>query len=95
MDGLEAIFVKSKKGQSTDFAKNLALLWGSHSQAGRSGLTIKAIVSAAMAIADRKGVDALSMRNVAEKVGAGTMSLYTHVPGKSELIELMVDTSYG
>ena len=87
--------MKSKKGQPADFAKNLALLWGSHSQEGRSGLTIKAIVSAAMAIADRKGVDALSMRNVAETLGAGTMSLYTHVPGKSELIELMFDTAYG
>jgi hypothetical protein len=44
-----------------------ALLWGSQTSAGRSGLTLKAIVTAAMDIADTEGVDALAMRNVAER----------------------------
>ena len=35
------------------------------------------------------------MRNVAERLGVGTMSLYTHVPGKTDLIDLMFDTAYG
>lgn len=35
------------------------------------------------------------MRRVAEWLGAGTMSLYTHVPGKAELIDLMFDAAYG
>jgi AcrR family transcriptional regulator len=48
-----------------------------------------------MEIADREGVEALSMRHVAERLGVGTMSLYTHVPGKMELVELMFDTAYG
>ncbi|PKO13497.1 MAG: TetR/AcrR family transcriptional regulator [Chloroflexi bacterium HGW-Chloroflexi-10] len=72
----------------------LALLWGSQTEAGRSGLTVKAIVTAAIEIADANGVEALSMRSVAEQVGAGVMSLYTHVPGKTELIDLMIDTAY-
>ncbi len=78
-----------------DPARSLALLWGSQTEAGRSGLTLKAIVAAAIDIADTDGVDALSMRNVAERLGVGTMSLYTHVPGKTDLIDLMFDTAYG
>src|SRR5688500_15419831 len=73
----------------------LALLWGSQTNAGRSGLTLKAIINAAIELADAEGVDALSMRNVAVRLGVGAMSLYTHVPGKTELIELMFDSAYG
>lgn len=79
----------------TDPARSLALLWGSQTEAGRSGLTLKAIVAAAMDIADTYSVDALSMRKVAQHLGVGTMSLYTHVPGKADLIDLMFDTAYG
>jgi AcrR family transcriptional regulator len=70
-------------------------IWESQTEAGRSGLTLKAIVAAAIDIADTNGVDALSMRKVAERLGVGTMSLYTHVPGKADLIDLMFDTVYG
>ncbi|MFC7716310.1 TetR/AcrR family transcriptional regulator C-terminal domain-containing protein [Nonomuraea recticatena] len=35
------------------------------------------------------------MRRVAEKLGVGTMSLYTYVPGKPELLDVMLDTVYG
>lgn len=84
-----------KKLPPADLTRGLALLWGSQTNAGRSGLTLKAIVAAAMEIADTGGLEALSMRRVAEQLGAGTMSLYTHVPGKIELIDLMVDTAYG
>ncbi len=79
----------------TDPARSLALLWGSQTEAGRSGLTLKAIVAAAIDISDTYGVDALSMRKVAQHLGVGTMSLYTHVPGKADLIDLMFDTAYG
>ena len=35
------------------------------------------------------------MRMVAEQLKVGTMSLYTHVPGKGELTDLMFDSVYG
>jgi AcrR family transcriptional regulator len=92
---LEKLSVKQKKLSSTDPARSVALLWASQTEAGRSGLTLKAIVAAAIDIADTNGIDALSMRNVAERLGVGTMSLYTHVPGKNDLIDLMFDTAYG
>ena len=89
------MLVSHKNLPPADPARSLALLWGSQTEAGRSGLTLKAIVTAAIDIADTDGVDALSMRNVAERLGAGTMSLYTHVPGKTDLVDLMFDTTYG
>ncbi len=85
----------SKKKTTADPMRRLALLWGSQTEAGRSGLTVKMIVEAAIAIADAQGVDALSMRNVADKLNVGTMSLYTHIPGKEELLDLMLDTVCG
>jgi len=45
-------------------------------------LTVRAIFDAAIGLADAEGIDAQSMRAIAERLGAGTMSLYTHVPGK-------------
>nr|WP_275402558.1 TetR/AcrR family transcriptional regulator [Streptomyces sp. SID13031] len=73
----------------------MALLWGSHSKPGRSGLTVRAIVGAAVELADATGLEAVSMRLIAEQLKVGTMSLYTHVPGKGELTDLMFDSVYG
>ncbi len=46
-------------------------------------LDIDQIVEAAIALADAEGLAALSMRKVAERLGVGTMSLYTYVPGQA------------
>ncbi|AUX21918.1 TetR family transcriptional regulator [Sorangium cellulosum] len=86
---------REREGRVADPARSLALLWGSHGKPGRSGLTVRAIVEAAIALADASGLDAVSMRQLADVLQVGTMSLYTHVPGKVELTELMVDTVYG
>lgn len=53
------------------------------------------IVRTAMEIADAEGMAALSMRRVATELGAATMSLYRHVPGKDDLIVLMIDEAIG
>lgn len=45
----------------------------------------------AVALADRDGIDALTMRGLAEELGAGAMSLYYHVPNKDALLDGMVD----
>ncbi|MET7281892.1 TetR/AcrR family transcriptional regulator [Kribbella sp. NPDC005582] len=84
-----------KKVAAADPARSLALLWGSHTKPGRSGLTVRAIVDAAIELADAEGLEAVSMRVIAERLKAGTMTLYTHVPGKAELTDLMFDHVYG
>jgi AcrR family transcriptional regulator len=74
------------------------LLWNPPSPpAGRGPrprTSLSEVVDAGVAIADAEGLDALSMRKVASQLGIGAMSLYTYVPGRSELIELMIDRVY-
>lgn len=70
----------------------LQLMWTPSTRVGRSGVTVAALIEAAVALADEHGLDALTMRAVAERVGVGTMTLYGYVPGKTELLELMLDT---
>ncbi|MFC9555473.1 TetR/AcrR family transcriptional regulator C-terminal domain-containing protein [Rhodococcus sp. NPDC056960] len=80
-----------------DPARTMEMLWGggsapvSRPRNGKPGLTLDRIVEAAVAVADAEGLDAVSMRRLAAELGTGAMSLYTHVPGKSELVEVMLD----
>jgi AcrR family transcriptional regulator len=79
-------------------ARAMELLWGTKpapSRGRKPGMTVERIVAAAIAIADAEGLDALSMRRVADALGVGTMSLYRYLPGKAELYELMLDAAIG
>ena len=83
-----------------DPARSMALLWRDPAPAGprrgpRAGLDVDRIVAAAVALADAEGLAALSMRRVAAELGVGAMTLYTHVPGKGELVDLMLDAVLG
>lgn len=79
-----------------DDAQLLTLLWrGDETPSRRSGLTVGRIVDAGIELADVHGLDVLSMRRVADHLGVGTMSLYTYVPGKRELVLLMIDQVFG
>ncbi|MFW5415694.1 TetR/AcrR family transcriptional regulator [Nocardiopsis sp. CNT-189] len=81
-----------------DPGRTLGLLWGTKEQPRRGPrpkLTVPQIAAAAIRVADEDGLDALSMRRVAERLEVVPMSLYTYVPGKHELIDLMLDTVIG
>jgi AcrR family transcriptional regulator len=87
-------------GGGGDPARSMALLWRDHLETPRGrgprpGLTVDRIVRAAVEIADADGLAALSMRRVADRLGVGTMSLYTYVPAKAELVDLMFDAVSG
>lgn len=51
------------------------------------GLTKDRIVDAAIKLIERDGLDAVSMRKLATELGAGTMSLYNHIPNKAALLD--------
>lgn len=77
----------------------LALLWQEPSATKRRkgpvrSVTVAQIVDAALLLADEQGLAAVTMRAVAERVGVSAMSIYTYVPGKPELLDLMVDARY-
>jgi len=57
----------------------------------RRSLSREAIVTQALAILDAEGLDAVSMRRVADALGTGPASLYAHVANKEELLELLID----
>lgn len=58
-------------------------------------LTREQIVSAAIGLVDREGLDALSMRGLAAELSVGTMTLYYHVDDKSALYDLILDAVMG
>ena len=73
-----------------------ALIWLREEPSSRRPSHTRAdIARAALAIADEDGYEALSMRRVAERLGAGTMTLYHYVRNKDELITLMADEVMG
>lgn len=75
----------------------IELLWNPPEPASRGPrqrLSLGEIVRTAMEIAGREGYDGLSMRKVAAELGVGAMSLYTYVPGRDELFELMIDRAW-
>lgn len=74
----------------------LDALWGrrgSGSRGPRRGLSIDAVVAAAIRLADSDGLEAVSMARVAEELGFTTMSLYRYVTSKDELLQLMWNAS--
>lgn len=76
------------------------LLWRSHPAAPepsrrgpRSRLTPDDVVTAATALADAGGLDAVRVRDLAAALGISTMSVYTHVNSREDLLVLMVDAA--
>ena len=90
--------MSTTRGSRGDATRTMELLWGMAPQPTprpKPGLNVDAVVDAAVALADAEGIDAVAMRRVADKLGVGAMSLYTYVPGKAELVDLMLDRVYG
>ncbi|WP_342447638.1 TetR/AcrR family transcriptional regulator C-terminal domain-containing protein [Micromonospora sp. S4605] len=69
---------------------------GGHMPARRTrgqnaGLTRQAILRAALVLADREGLKALSMRRIGQELGVEAMSLYQHVADKDALLDGLVE----
>jgi AcrR family transcriptional regulator len=81
-----------------DPARSIALLWRDPAAAPRRGPArtwdLDALVAAAIGLADDGGLSAVTIRAVARIVGAAPMSVYTYIPGKAELLDLMLDAAY-
>lgn len=76
-------------------AETVALLWSDHSRpVGRTGLTISDFIAAAIELVRADGMEGLSMRAIAQRLGVRTMATYSFAPGKSALLALMADRAY-
>jgi AcrR family transcriptional regulator len=58
-------------------------------------LTLDAIAAAALRVVDEEGLDAMTMRRVAQELGTGAASLYAYVDNKERLTELVIDLALG
>src|SRR5256885_1864718 len=76
-------------------APALTSVWTRPKRPQKEQLSRERIVAEAIALLDEEGMEALSMRSLGQRLGAGATSLYRHVANKDELIELVVDEVYG
>jgi AcrR family transcriptional regulator len=77
-----------------DVPRALVRLWRERDEPDgqrRQGLTLAGILQAGIEIADRSGLEGVTMARVAKHLGFTTMSLYRHVESKDELLILMLD----
>ena len=65
------------------------------SAAPRLPLTRERVLAAAVALADRGGIESLSMRKLAQELGVEAMSLYHHVANKDDILDGLVDVVFG
>ena len=87
--------------ENQDVDRTLGLLWRGTlgtpqgSRGPKQRVSVDEVVRAAIAVADEEGLPAFSMRKVADRLGLKLMSIYTYVPGRAELIGLMIDEVAG
>jgi AcrR family transcriptional regulator len=88
----------TERSGAGDPGRTIALLWRDPAAVPRKGpgrgTSVDAVVEAAIALADAEGLAGLTMRRVATGLDISPMSIYTYVPGKAELLDLMLDAAY-
>jgi AcrR family transcriptional regulator len=86
---------KAKNGEASDQRAELPpSIWErleATPRSGRTMLTHQQIAEAAVELADAEGLEAVTMRRLAERLSVATMALYRYVDSKDELVELMID----
>ncbi|MDQ7803415.1 TetR/AcrR family transcriptional regulator [Amycolatopsis sp. A133] len=90
--------VRTQDNGDGDPRRAIELLWGVSAPPRRGPkpkLAPADVVRAAVALADADGIEAVTIRRVAEQLGVSPMSLYTYVPGRAELLDLMIDHAHG
>jgi len=61
----------------------------------RATLTRETVLRAAIVLADRDGIESLTMRGLGEELGVKAMSLYNHVANKDDILDGMIDLVVG
>ena len=68
---------------------------GSTTTEGRTPLTRDRVLGVAVALADRDGIEGLSMRKLGQELGVDAMALYRHVRSKDDLLDGIVEVVVG
>jgi len=94
------VLVPAERTGGGDPERTIDLLWHGADSAKpargpRRRLDVGTITAAAVELADAEGIAAVTMRGLASRLGlASPMALYTYVPAKAELVDLMVDACF-
>ncbi|MFJ3788844.1 TetR/AcrR family transcriptional regulator C-terminal domain-containing protein [Kitasatospora sp. NPDC090091] len=86
------------RGSGSGASATAQLLWGpapTPTRGPKPALSLDRIARAGIEIADAEGLGAVSMQRVAGLLDYTKMSLYRYLPGKAELVALMVETAVG
>ncbi|MFJ6537591.1 TetR/AcrR family transcriptional regulator [Paenarthrobacter sp. NPDC091711] len=81
-----------------DLPPGIAIAWGLErpsTRGSKAELSAGRIVDAAIRLADKEGLAAVSMARLGKELGFTSMSLYRHLRSKEELLVLMVDAAFG
>ncbi len=76
---------QSKRPQQTDMSIQPA------DERSEPSLSLERIVATAVELLDAEGIGGLKMRRLADRLGAGAMSLYWHVANKEEVVDLALN----
>ncbi|WP_018684737.1 TetR/AcrR family transcriptional regulator [Actinokineospora enzanensis] len=93
---LDAVTVVNR--EEPDVTQAMALLWDPPDgprRGPRPTLAVRSVAAAGIAIADADGLAAVTMQRVAAAVGVTKMAIYRYVPGKDDLVAVMVDLAVG
>jgi AcrR family transcriptional regulator len=66
-----------------------------HTSKRRTPLSRERVLRAAVALADERGIEELTMRKLAKELGVEAMSLYNHVAHRGDLLDGMIDLVFG
>jgi AcrR family transcriptional regulator len=90
---------KTRMTQKSGSTKpDIDLIWVREARKGadrRPALSRERVVEAAIELADERGLDAVTSRAIATRLGAGPTSMYFHVSNRADLYELMSDAALG
>src|SRR5262245_20763485 len=88
---------KNETQSPSETSQKSGIIWAREprrKQGQHPPLSREHIVRAAIEIADAEGIQPLSIRHLAVKLGVSTMALYWYVESKEDVLDLMVDTVY-
>ena len=83
---------KKSGAQAKRPRRRIASTRGDAAARGEPTLSLERIVAGAVELLDAEGIDGLKMRRLADRLGAGAMSLYWHVGNKEEVFDLALDS---
>ncbi len=86
--------VKRNGGQGKRPQRVEAATQAGRKPGGEPSLSLERIVATAVELLDAEGIEGLKMRRLADRLGAGVMSLYWHVGNKEEVFDLALDAVF-